>query len=64
VEIREIGEVVLAAITTTTVNTQVTPSFSVSAHTSDRPLQQQQQQQQKQKQNESRPIMTATPAPQ
>ena len=37
-----------AAITTNTVNAPVTPSFSVLAHTSDRPLQQQQQQQQQQ----------------
>ena len=54
VEIREISEVIPAAITTT-VNAPVTPFSSVPAHTSDQPLQQQ---------NESRPIVTATPAPQ
>ena len=40
VEIRVIGEVTVRTITT--VNVQVTPSSSVPAQTSDRPLQQQQ----------------------
>ena len=41
IEIRKIGKVVPAAITTNTVNTQVALSTSVPAHISDRPLQQQ-----------------------
>ena len=51
--IREIGEVIPVA--TTTLSAPVTPSSFVPAYTSDKPLQQQ---------NESRPILTATPAPQ